>query len=41
MIAIAAAFLASPEFRGLPDADRNRLYEIDAALTERQRSRQR
>ncbi|MGW2161854.1 hypothetical protein [Nonomuraea sp. NPDC001699] len=36
-------FLASPEFRGLPDADRNRLYELDAALaeTERQQSRQR
>ncbi|MEU5869795.1 hypothetical protein ABZ815_52145 [Nonomuraea sp. NPDC047529] len=38
---VQAEFLASPEFRELPDADRQRLYELDAVLSETERWRPR
>ncbi|MEU0564990.1 hypothetical protein ABZ297_06285 [Nonomuraea sp. NPDC005983] len=35
---IQTEFLAGPEFRQLPDAERRRLYEIDAELSQTGRS---
>lgn len=34
-------FLNSEEFRSLPEAERNRLYELDAAIAEDERQRKR